>query len=419
MIAAMVPLANAKTENDPPLTSDASAFDEWLAGDYMLDAHGWRDEFAKETGVSFIGNYYVDVLGNPVGGQNQALRYSTLGSFGLEVDLGVATGWESLEHWSFTALGYNAEGKNLANDIGNAVQPSTLFSGVVPVGLSQLYFQYETDDFTGKVGRLTPEQYYGSSPLWDYFVSLAFNDNPWNLSASNPNFSGFPGAVWMATGSYQIDEKWNVSLGFANTSELDITAPFERGVNFDFDPAKGAMFMAEIRYNWQAELFHPQPLPGHVKVGGYYDTASVPRVVAPPPGGSPLDDGIGAAWVIIEQQFIPGKTDDDTGLTGWAAASWTGPDSVAVSPWFYSLGFVYEGILPGRPEDALAIGCGVAYMNDQLAGQNHETNIELTYMFQVTPWLTVQPDLQIILDPLGYNNIDDALVLGFQCGVTF
>ncbi|WP_309400965.1 carbohydrate porin [Cerasicoccus maritimus] len=414
----MVLLANAKTDKTPAPDDGPSQFDRWLSGDYMLDYDGWRDEFANESGITFVGNYYVDVLGNPAGGQDQSLRYATLGSFGASIDLAKVLEKPYLNGWGFTVLGYNAEGKNLANDIGNAVQPSTLFSGVVPVGLAHLYVSYENEDFVAKVGRLTPESYFASSPLWDYFVSLAFNDNPWNLSAVNPNFSGFPGAVWMGTASWQASEEVNLSFGLANTSELNITDSSQRGVNFDFDLGKGAMFMGEVDYQWRVDLLQSEASPGHVKVGGYYDTAEVPRVTVPP-GVSPLKDGIGAAWIILEQQLVPGDDPDDVGLTAWALGSWTGPSSVSVSPWFYSFGFVYEGVLPSRPDDALAVGYGVTYFNDQLLGQNHETNIEMTYLIQVTEWFSVQPDLQIILDPMGFGSIDNALVLGFQCGVIF
>ncbi|WP_309387429.1 carbohydrate porin [Cerasicoccus frondis] len=410
-------LANAKTDKESATDEDSLSVNTWVAGPYLFDYGGWRDDFAQQTGITFIGNYYVDVLGNPTGGLSQKVRYSTLGSIGVSLDFATMLEEPALTGWGFTVLGYNAEGRNLATDIGNAVNPSTLFSGDVDIGLAHLYLSYETDSFEAYAGRLTPEAYYAASPLWDYFVSLAFNDNPWNLSAADPNFSGFPGAVWMATGAWQATDQWQFSLGAANASKSTITDSSKAGVDFDFDSAEGTLFMGEVEYSWKAALFDETPLRGSIQIGGYYDTAAMPRL-APQPGAL-TKDGVAAAWVILEQQLIPGDTPDGVGLTGWALASWTGPQSVASAPWFYSLGFVYEGLIPGRPDDALAVGGSVVYFSDQLVGQNKETNIELTYLVQVTEWFSIQPDLQIILTPSGFHTIDNAVVVGVQCGVIF
>ncbi|GHC10522.1 carbohydrate porin [Cerasicoccus arenae] len=387
--------------------------------EYLLDANGWRGHFAEETGITFIANYAVDVLGNPVGGLNNKLRYSTLGLFGANVQLGTLTNEDWLAAWSFQATGYNAEGKNLANDIGNAIQPSTLFSGVVPVGLSEVYLSGQWDNVLARLGRITPEDYFAASPLWDYFVSLAYNDNPWNLNTNNPNFSGSPSTLWMAGADWQIDSEWKISIAAANTSRPDLTAPSKRGVDFHFDPLDGTMFLAEICYHWRVDFGQPQALSGSAQVGGYHDTAQFTRITKPPAGVSPTKPGLSAAWVILEQQLIAGESVDDIGLTTWLLASWGGPKSIANSPWFFSTGFVYEGLLPSRPDDALAFGYSINWFNNQLTGQNHETDIELTYLIQLTPWLSIQPDLQVILDPNGMNSINDALVLGFQCAVDF
>ena len=37
----------------------------------------------------------------------------------------------------------------------------------------------------------------------------------------------------------------------------------------------------------------------------------------------------------------------------------------------------------------------------------------------ITKWMFMQPDIQYIIQPGGTGDIDDALVLGFQFGLTF
>ncbi len=48
-----------------------------------------------------------------------------------------------------------------------------------------------------------------------------------------------------------------------------------------------------------------------------------------------------------------------------------------------------------------------------------ETNIELTYRAPVTSWLTLQPDLQYVVDPGTSSTLDDAFVAGLRFEIAF
>jgi len=48
----------------------------------------------------------------------------------------------------------------------------------------------------------------------------------------------------------------------------------------------------------------------------------------------------------------------------------------------------------------------------------HEAIIEGNYMYNVAPWLTLQPDIQGVFRPDGTGQISDALVLAMQVKVT-
>jgi porin len=45
--------------------------------------------------------------------------------------------------------------------------------------------------------------------------------------------------------------------------------------------------------------------------------------------------------------------------------------------------------------------------------------LELTYTLALTPWWTVQPDIQYIITPGGRSNVKNALVIGAQISITF
>jgi porin len=54
-----------------------------------------------------------------------------------------------------------------------------------------------------------------------------------------------------------------------------------------------------------------------------------------------------------------------------------------------------------------------------VAGQTNETDIELNYHAQLTPWLYLRPNVQYVFKPNGLNSIQNALVLGTELGITF
>ncbi|MEO0796556.1 MAG: carbohydrate porin [Verrucomicrobiota bacterium] len=417
LVVALTPPAARGQKVKPPEIENPPVTD-WLSRDYLIDVNDWRADLKRDQGITFIANYSVDVLSNPTGGLESATQYSTLGFFGFDIDLEKLIGDPGLEGWRLFGTGYNAEGRDLSSNIGSAIAPSNLFSGVVPVGLAELYLAREVDGISFRVGRITPGDYFSDSAIWYNYVSLAYDDTPWSLTENNVNFEGEPGALWMVQMDGKITERWSVSLGLANTSRSDITDPSKRGVDFHFNPLRGTLFMAEVDHRWEADFFGEESLVGKATLGGYYDTAKF-DLLNPPQNGAQTNNGLGAAWVILEQQLIAGEDSDDLGLTLWAQGSWSGPQRMAPIPWFVSGGFVYQGIFPGRTEDSLAFGAARAWFSRALNGQNHETNLELTYLIQVTPWLQFQPDLQYIIRPNGLTTIDNAVVVGFQSAITF
>jgi porin len=94
---------------------------------------------------------------------------------------------------------------------------------------------------------------------------------------------------------------------------------------------------------------------------------------------------------------------------------------------FASGGLVYTGPIPGRDDDRAGIGVVAARNGDpferaaRAAGDrpaDWEVTLETTYRAELTGWLALQPDLQLIIDPGGLDR-SDAVVIGLRSEVAF
>lgn len=88
-------------------------------------------------------------------------------------------------------------------------------------------------------------------------------------------------------------------------------------------------------------------------------------------------------------------------------------------------GLLVEAPLAGRPDGAFSIGLHQAVLGDKYVAAaaedlaQAETGLEITYADRLTPWLAVQPDLQVIWNPGGLADADPAVVGALRVTVSF
>jgi porin len=193
-------------------------------------------------------------------------------------------------------------------------------------------------------------------------------------------------------------------------------------------------------------------LPGTYKLGAWYNGGrfsdqrfdSSGRSLADPAStGIPvMHRGDYGLYAIMDQMVWRQPETADQGLGVFLRLAGNPSDRNEID--FYADGGVtYKGLLPDRTDDV--IGLGVTYANvgggargldgDNAAftGANRpirdfEAAIEVTYSAQITPWWTLQPDVQYIFHPTGGAApstsppgpaIPDAAVLGIRTTVRF
>lgn len=89
---------------------------------------------------------------------------------------------------------------------------------------------------------------------------------------------------------------------------------------------------------------------------------------------------------------------------------------------YYGLGVTYTGLIPCRDEDVTSLGFawgvnGKKFKDSTEGAEDAEKVIELTHRTQINEWLSVQPDLQYVMNPGTDSTLDDAFVVGLRVEV--
>lgn len=131
-------------------------------------------------------------------------------------------------------------------------------------------------------------------------------------------------------------------------------------------------------------------------------------------------DNWGVYGLVEGQLFSEG--DDTQGLTAFLRY---GIADKEINPLgsYLGAGVVYTGLFPSRTKDQFGVAIANAYTTGpyrtqlEIGGERsrgRESTLELTYRAGLTPWLTVQPGFQYVIDPGAVGSTDDARVFLFR-----
>jgi porin len=205
---------------------------------------------------------------------------------------------------------------------------------------------------------------------------------------------------------------------------------------------RGPLFaMGEVGF-----LLNQEPgatgLPGSYKVGGYYAAGGYPDLYFDNQGGAASVSGLpplvhqgnGGFYFLLDQMvYRPGEPESRRGLIPFLSLLFAPNTSINTMPFFVNGGLVYRGPFASRPHDRAAFGVVYGEFSNELARsqraarragsavgiQSYELVLELTYRYQLTGWLRMQPNVQYIINPGATGSIPDALVVGFQLSANF
>ncbi|CCW16384.1 hypothetical protein EBBID32_7200 [Sphingobium indicum BiD32] len=342
--------------------------------------------------------YTGEVMGNVAGGVKRRARYLDNLDIVAEVDLEALLGWRGAEAHVY---GIYNNGASISNAVGDAHAVSNIETGTRAFKLYEAWIdQMVAPGLSLRAGLYDLNSEFDSLDAAGLFVGSAHG------IGSDIALTGRNGPSLFPSTSLAARVEWRPAKGWA------VRAAVLDGVPGDPDhPARtviklgqgdGALLIGEL----EAPLAGARLLLGHWRYTATFDGWD---------GGR----GRGNGGVYLRGE-MPLMTDGDTQIDGFFRLG-TSNGRFNMFDRFASMGVKWTGALAGRPEDELGLAVITAttsteYRRNSGAGRS-ESVAEVTYRTPLSPWLTVQPNMQYVRNPAADPSIRDAWVVGLRFAI--
>jgi porin len=389
------------------------------------DLNDWRNQLMYR-GVSLSPSYIGEVMGNVSGGTGRGVIYDGVFNLGLDVDLERATDWwkDGLIHGNLLWIYGTSLSTRFTGDFSN----TSNVAGYNTIRLQELWYQQGFWDKRAslRIGLLAADaEFFGSS-----FSALFLNGTfgAFTLVGANlPNAPIYPMAAPGIRFAIQPVSKFYFQAGIYD-GDTESQDENNHGTAFRLSSRDGAVIFSEVGF-----LLNQSPgergLTGTYKLGSFVHTNNFPTFDSQAREalgiGGLKNEGVdwGIYGVADQELYHAGGKTVGLFVRGGGA-----PGNVNFVNWYIDGGLNFTGFIPGRFRDVAGIAVAHSSISQQFsdsevlqgnAPYTSETVLEATYRINITPWWTLQPDIQYIWTPSGEKGSKDALVFGARTVVTF
>lgn len=356
--------------------------------------------------VTISAVYTADIRSNVDGGIARGTRYLD------NVDLQVAVDADGLIGWHGARLfvyGIYNNGVALSPTlVGDIQSVSNVETDVRAARLFEAWVEQDVGrNASIKVGLYNLNSEFDTTQSGGLFLISSHGIGP-DFSQSGRNGpSIFPVTSLALRGEIKLGKNWLARVAVLDGVPGDPAHPARTAIKLS--GRDGALIVGEVDY-----------LKGGTKaaIGVWGYTARFDDVAATAP--DPAGRGNTGAYVFVEHPLVGTRADDPQGLAGWLRVGVADARFNAIGSYFGG-GLVYTGLFRGRKDDQAGISFAAANFGDRyrqgrtLAGDltgRREIVLEAAYHTVLAPWLSVQPDVQYVINPGGDSRLRNAVVLG-------
>lgn len=415
----------------------------------MSDWGGVRNVLRDQYGITIGLNYIGEVLGVASGGIRGEGSFEGRFEGVVDVDLGKFAGWRGA---SAHVKGFQIHngGRNAADNVGSIFDPSNI-DALPTTRLFTAWFQqnFLGDAVSIRAGQLAADDEFLTSPTAGGLINGTFGwaaINAANIRSGGPAYPlAAPGVRLQVKPSSDVTLLAAVFSGDPTGKNCTINPQECNRHGTTFSLSGGALWIAEAQLAVNAAP-DAAGLPGVYKIGVWHATADYlhQRFGIDPATGmvaALVDPVMPEALRLRGNSGIYGVADQmiwragDRAINVFLRAGVTPSDRNLISA-YVDGGVGIKGMLDGRPDDLLTLGIAHGEIGSHARGldrdtlafngppwpiRDYETVFEASYIARLTPWWSIQPDLQYIVHPggRGLNPRDPTRVIGntFIAGV--
>lgn len=173
------------------------------------------------------------------------------------------------------------------------------------------------------------------------------------------------------------------------------------------------MLLGEMGFRWSL----PSDLPGRLGLGGWGHSGRFAYV-----DESGQDAGGTQGFYLVADQMVwrenPALKDDTQGIGLFGQFGYA-DEQVSEFSHHIGGGLAWTGAIPTRDNDVMGLGASYVSLSPQAAfAEDYELAIEGFYKVQFTPWASLKPDVQYIVNP-GGGDAKDAIVGTLRLEILF
>ncbi|WP_372370814.1 carbohydrate porin [Candidatus Uabimicrobium sp. HlEnr_7] len=386
--------------------SDEKPFSEW---DYATGNWGGMRTDLQDRGIFFEIAYTGEVVSNVAGGVARQTEYLD------NVDLIMSIDGEKLFGWSgstFLIYGIGNYGGDPSENVGDA-QGTSNIEAPDTFKLYEAWWQqnFFGDQLSFKIGL------YDINSEFDVIEAAGLFLNGSHGIGADYSQSGVNGPsifpVTSLAARVLVQATQNIYLLAAVLDGIPGDPDDEVGTHVILKRDDGLLFAGEIGYITYSENDESQVYSKYA-LGGWYYTEEFEDVARE----DDFHRGNAGLYLLMEQTVIcDGNSPRGVVYARIGAANSNVNQFAAYS----GFGFAYTGLVPNRNEDSIGIATAIAYNGNDFINANganaFEASIEFTYLAQITPWFTLQPNIQYVINPGTDPDLDDAVVLALRFSV--
>ena len=375
---------------------------EKIAPNYLTGDWGGLRQKMADKGVTFETVYTSESNFNAKGGLSQG--YSVLGNLDitLDMDMEKMLGWSGGEIFIY---GLGGHGMAPTEMVGDIQVTSNIEAGMNYFKLYQIWLKQGF--LNNRLVFLAGLHDFNSECYTTRTSGLFFNSSfgiGADLSQTGSNGpSIFPSTAPAVRMKIEPVEHFYLNFGGYNAIAGNPDKPEATAADFTFE--KGFLLTGEIGYEDEGDIKLAAGVWDYTKPEKDFSDADAP--------------GFGI-YVLFDKTL--GEV-----FSFFIRGGMANPQVYQIA-YNISEGIHLSGKIWGRDDDELGLGVTTVINSakylDQLNSQGvtmdvHETAFELTYKIQATPWVSIQPDFQYVLNPGTNPDVADAYVIAMRARMSF